>query len=375
MDKRDYYEVLGVSKTASADEIKKAYRKLAMTYHPDKNPDNKEAEAKFKEASEAYSVLSDDSKRQQYDQFGFQGMNGGFGGGSGFGGFEDMFSGFGGGGGGFEDIFGSFFGGGASRRSNRPTRGQDLLYTLNITLEDAVLGKAVEISYEKATRCSDCGGTGSRSGKGKTTCPDCGGSGQVRRSQGFFSVASTCSRCQGQGEIVSDPCTSCSGRGVKSQKIKKTVEIPAGIDSGKKIIIRGEGDDGMRGLPAGDLILKFAVQEHKYFIREGNDLKIHIPISYTQAILGDDVNLKLLSGKQIKVKVPEHCENGKVLRVKGAGVDASSINGRKGDLYIELLVDIPSKISKDEKELLKKIRELKGEDDTPTPKSVRDVYM
>lgn len=375
MAKRDYYEVLGVSKTASGDEIKKSYRKLAMQYHPDKNPGDKKAEEKFKEASEAYAVLSDENKRKRYDQFGFQGVEG-MGGGNPFqgGGFEEAFSGFGGG---FEDILNSFFGGGfsggSSRRSSRPQRGSDLLYTLEINLEDAVLGKTVEITYDRNAKCEVCRGSGSKNGSGKKKCPDCGGTGQVRRTQGFFSVATTCSRCRGMGEIIEDPCHTCNGTGIVKKRITKTVKIPAGIDTGKKIIIRGEGDEGPDGTVSGDLLIKFVIRPHLYYIREGNDLKIHLPISYTQAVLGDEINMKLLDGKTIKVKIPANCENGKTLRMKGAGVESIEMAGRKGDLYIQFFVEVPSKITKEERSILEKLREVRGENHSPVPKRLSEV--
>ncbi len=372
MAKRDYYEVLGVPKTASSDDIKKAYRKLAMQHHPDRNPGNKESEEKFKEASEAYSVLSDETKKARYDQYGFAGVDGSggnpFGGGGNYSGFEDIFSG-------FDDVFSSFFGGGGgfggnSRRSSRPQRANDLLYNLEITLEDAALGKKIDISYERNVRCTACSGKGSKSGSGKKRCPECGGSGQVRRTQGFFSIQVPCSKCNGTGEIIEDPCPSCSGKGVVRKKNTKSIKIPAGIDNGKRIIIRGEGDEGPDGVESGDLHIKFNVKQHDYFIREGNDLLVEIPISFTQAILGDEISVKNIDSKVIKLKIPVGCENGKVLRIKGSGIEDINNASRKGDLYIKLTIDIPDKISKSEKELLEKFREVHGEESTPTPKKV-----
>ncbi|HOV14089.1 MAG TPA: DnaJ domain-containing protein, partial [Spirochaetota bacterium] len=270
MAKRDYYEVLGLSKSSNVDEIKKAYRKLAMQYHPDKNPGDKAAEEKFKEATEAYTVLSDDEKRKRYDQFGFAGVEGMGGGnpfqGGGFGGFEDAFSG-------FEDIFSSFFGGSGFGRgggSRRQRKGSDLLYNIDINLEDAAYGKKVDISYERQMPCDTCGGKGSKTGGGKKLCPDCGGSGQVRRSQGLFSISSPCGRCSGTGEIIENPCPSCRGKGLLSKKVTKNVKIPPGIDNGKRIIIRGEGDFGENGTEPGDPHVKFRVKQHEYFYRDGN---------------------------------------------------------------------------------------------------------
>lgn len=372
MAKRDYYEVLGLSKSASGDEIKKAYRKLAMKYHPDKNPNDKVAEEKFKEATEAYTVLADDSKRSRYDQFGFAGVEGmGAGGGSPFegfsgGGFEDIFSG-------FEDIFSSFFGGGfggSSRRGSRSRRGSDLLYTLDLPLEDAAYGKKVDITFDKLDKCHVCKGSGSKSGNGSRRCPECGGSGQIRRSQGFFSVASPCPRCHGSGEVIENPCGNCGGRGVERTKATKNIKIPPGIDNGKRIIIRGEGEAGENGAPAGDLHIKFRVKPHDYFLREDNNLIIEIPISYTQAVLGDEISIKTLDHKIIKLKIPSGCENGKVLRVKNAGVPFLENPDRKGDLYIKVTIEVPQKVSREEKKILEEFKKVHKENKEPTPKKI-----
>lgn len=371
MAKRDYYEVLGVQKSASVDEIKKAYRKLAMQHHPDKNPGDKVAEDKFKEATEAYTVLSDDTKKKRYDQYGFAGVEGMSGGnpfeGGGYSNFDDVFSG-------FEDVFSSFFGGGSGSRRGRSQRGNDLLYTLEITLEDAAVGKKVDITYDRQVLCDVCKGSGSKSGTGKKRCSECGGSGQVRRNQGFFSIATTCPRCKGTGEIIEDPCPSCGGSGLKRQRVVKSVKIPAGIDSGKRIIIRGEGDAGADGSPSGDLHIKFVVKQHEHFIREGYDLRIHIPISYTQAVLGDEINVKTIDGKTIKIKIPAGCENGKILRFKGAGIEYIEAPGKKGDLYVQVFVNVPTKLSKEEKVLLEKLREISGEEVAPQPMKISDIY-
>ncbi len=363
-NKRDYYEVLGVTKSASVDDIKKAYRKLAMKYHPDKNPGDKSAEEKFKEATEAYTILADPQKRKQYDQFGFAGVEGMFAGqggnpfaGGGFSGFEDIF-------GGFEDIFSSFFGGGGQR--SRARKGNDLLYNMEISLEDAVLGKKVDISYDRLATCEKCHGSGSSSGTGKKTCPNCGGSGQIRRSQGFFSIATTCPRCGGYGEVIENPCMSCQGRGVLSRRITKTIKIPPGIDNGKRIIIRGEGDAGENGAMPGDLHIKFNVKPHPYFIRDDNDLVMEIPISFTQAVLGSEISIDTIDSKTIKLKVPPGCENGKILRVKGAGVPDINSSDR-GDLYIRVIVEVPKHLTKNEKNLLEQFKSLHGENLKPSP--------
>lgn len=370
MAKRDYYEVLGVSKSASVDEIKKAYRKLAMAHHPDKNPGDKKAEEKFKEATEAYTILADSEKRKQYDQFGFAGVEGMFGQGqnpfSG-GGFEDIF-------GGFEDIFSSFFGGGfgSSSRSSRRggKRGNDLLYNMDITLNDAVQGKKVDISFEKQSTCEKCSGSGSASGSGKTTCPNCQGAGQIRRSQGFFSIATTCPRCNGTGEVIDNPCKACQGRGVVGKKVTKTIKVPPGIDNGKRIIIRGEGNSGENGASSGDLHIKFNVRPHPYFIREEDDLIVEIPISFTQAALGADINIDTIDDKTIKIKIPQGCENGKVLRIKGEGMPKLDNPAFKGDLYIRVNVDIPKSLNKEERKILEQFKSVHGENQKPSPSKI-----
>jgi molecular chaperone DnaJ len=379
MARRDLYEVLGISKSASLDEIKKSYRKLALKYHPDRNPDNKEAEEKFKEATEAYTILADEEKRKQYDQFGFAGIDGMFGGGSGQGGgspfggqgfdFEDMFGGdiFSG----FEDIFGSFFGGGGGRRGRRQRggaqRGNDLLYNLEITLEDAFEGKKIDINYERDNACPSCNGKGTKSANGKTRCTDCGGAGQIRRSQGFFSIATPCPTCNGTGEMLKDPCKECKGQGVKKKKVVKSIKIPRGIDNGKRIIIRGEGDAGRSGGPSGDLHIKFHVKQHMNFLRDGYNLLMEIPVSYTQMVLGSEVNVKTLEGKIIKLKIPAGTENGKVLRLKNAGMPHLDNPDRLGDLYIRVFVEIPKHLSKSEKQMLENFRKEHGENQRPTP--------
>lgn len=372
MAKRDYYEVLVVSKSASTEEIKKAYRKLAMKFHPDKNPGDKAAENKFKEATEAYSVLADPEKRKQYDQFGFAGVEGMAGaspfGGSGFsgdfGGFDDIF-------GGFEDIFSSFFGGGfgSATRSGRGgvKRGNDLLYNIEISLEDAVQGRKVDITYDRLASCSSCNSNG---GTGRKTCPNCGGSGQVRRSQGFFSIATTCPRCSGVGEIIENPCNVCHGNGNVNNRVKKTIKIPAGIDNGKRIIIRGEGDAGIKGGPAGDLHIKFHVKQHQYFLRDGDDLIMEIPISFTQAVFGSEVSIQTIEGKVIKLKISQGCENGKVLRIKGSGVPFLNDPDKKGDLYIKIYITIPKSLRKQEKDLLTQFKDIYGENRKPVPTKI-----
>lgn len=367
MAKRDYYEVLGVSKTSSVDDIKKAYRKLAMQHHPDKNPGNKDAEDKFKEATEAYTVLSDDDKRKRYDQFGFAGVEGMGGGnpfqGGGFSGFDEAFSG-------FEDIFTSFFGGRSGGGNRRQKRGSDLLYNLDISLEDAAYGKRVDIVYERQMPCDACNGKGSKGGGGRKLCPDCGGSGQIRRSQGLFSISSPCPRCNGTGEIIENPCYICRGTGLSSKRVTKNIKIPPGIDNGKRIVIKGEGDYGENGTDPGDLHIKFKVRPHEYFYRDDNNLIIIVPISFTQASLGDEINIMTLDNKIIKLKIPAGCENGKILRVKGAGVPILENPEQKGDLYIKVDIEIPKHLNKEEKRILEEYRKVHGENQKPTPRKI-----
>jgi molecular chaperone DnaJ len=372
--KRDYYEVLGVSKDASKDDIKKAYRKLAVKYHPDRNPNDSKAEELFKEASEAYEVLSDDKKRQAYDQFGFAGVEG-MGGGSGQGGggaqdfssafrdFEDIFGDFG-------DIFGSFFGGESRRgRSSRrqASRGADLRYNLEVSFEDAVFGTKVEISYNRHVTCSACKGTGAEDGSGRKTCPTCGGSGQVRRSSGFFSIASPCPTCNGEGFVIDNPCKECHGNGVVDKKQKLKVTIPAGIESGKRINIPGQGDAGPNGGPAGDLYVYVQVRPHTHFERHGNDIYCVVPISFTQAALGAEIQVPTLDKKKVKLKIPAGSQNGKVLRLKNEGVPYLHNTNKRGDLYIKIRVEVPKKLNSKQKKILEELSELQGEEPNPQP--------
>lgn len=368
MAKRDYYEVLGVSKGASRDEIKKAYRKLAIKYHPDKNQGNREAEEKFKEATESYEVLSDDKKRQAYDQFGFAGVEG-MGGAGGahdyssvYRDFEDIFGDFGG-------VFDSFFGGGRRRsgRARSRNRGSDLRYNLTIPFKDVVFGTKVQISYTRHVACSACKGTGAESGGGRKVCPTCGGSGQVRRSSGFFSIASPCPTCNGEGFVIDNPCKVCHGTGLvqKIQKIKVT--IPPGIESGKRINIPSQGDAGANGGPAGDLYVYVNVEPHKYFERDGADLYCVIPVSFTQAALGSEIQVETIQGKRVKLKIPAGTQNGKILRLRNEGIPHLHNANKRGDMYIRLRVDIPRKLSSKAKAILKEYAELEGNLTSPNP--------
>jgi molecular chaperone DnaJ len=365
--KRDYYEVLGVQKNASKDDIKKAYRKLAIQYHPDKNPGNREAEEKFKEATEAYEVLADDQKKAAYDQFGFAGVEG-MGGGQQdysqvFRGFEDIFGDFSN----LSDIFGGFFGGGRSFRGGGQggvRQGTNLRYDIEIPFKDAVFGTKVEIQYSRSESCPACKGSGADNGSGRKTCPTCQGSGQVRHSQGFFSVASTCHACGGEGYIIERPCRECGGSGTQKKRQKIMVTIPAGVENGRRVVIPRQGDAGPNGGPAGDLYVFIRIKAHEYFERQDLDLYCATPISVSQAALGADIHVSTLDGKTIKVKVPAGIQSGKMLRIRDEGVPSG---GRRGNLYIKLMVRIPEKLSRRGRELLEELARVEGQDDSPKP--------
>jgi len=365
MAKRDYYEVLGVQKNASKDDIKKAYRKLALQYHPDKNPGNKEAEEKFKEATEAYDVLADDQKKAAYDQYGFAGVEGMGGTGhdwSNFRGFEDIF-----GEGGFSNIFESFFGGGfgrSSRGGSGVRQGANLRYDIEIPFKDAVFGTKVEIQYSHNESCKTCNGAGTADGSSKKTCPMCRGSGQVRHSQGFFSVATTCHQCHGEGSIIEKPCSDCGGSGTQKKRQKIMVTIPAGVENGKRVVISKQGDAGPNGGPAGDLYVFIRVKPHEYYERQGYDLYCAVPISVSQAALGADIQVTTLENKTIKVKVPAGIQNGKMLRIREEGVPTGN---QRGNLYIKLFIQIPEKLSRRGKELLEELAKVEGQNDSPKP--------
>lgn len=364
MAKRDYYEVLGVQKSATKDEIKKGYRKLAIQYHPDKNPGNKEAEDKFKEATEAYEVLSDDEKRKIYDQYGFAGLDGMGGGGGGFnaGNFRD-----------FDDIFGDFgsvfeniFGGGGRRssRANEPGQGANLRYDLEISFKEAVFGTKTEISFTHDETCTTCNGSGGANGASRKTCPTCQGTGQVRRSAGFFSVAQPCPTCHGAGSVIDNPCNDCSGTGVKSKKKKILVTIPAGVDDGKRIAIPRQGNVGRNGGAPGDLFVFIHVAPHESFERSGQDLYCAIPVTVPQAALGTDVYVTSLDEKKLKVKIPAGIQNGKLLRLKDEGVPIIN-SSKRGDLYIKIIIQTPSRLSQKEKNLYEELSKLEGASTSP----------
>ena len=363
MAKRDYYEVLGVQKNSSKDDIKKAYRKLAVQYHPDKNPGDKQAEEKFKEATEAYEVLADDQKKSAYDQFGFAGVEG-MGGShdwTNFRGFEDIF-----GEGGFGSIFENLFGGGFRRGTSGGgvRQGANLRYDIEIPFKDAVYGTKVEIQYSHNEACTGCKGSGTADGGGKKTCPVCRGSGQIRHSQGFFSVATTCHHCHGDGYVIEKPCKDCGGSGTQKKRQKIMVTIPAGVENGKRVVIPRQGDAGPNGGQAGDLYVFIRVKPHEYYERQGYDLYCAVPISITQASLGADIHVTTLDGKTIKLKVPSGTQSGKLLRIRDAGVPSGS---QKGSLYIKIMVQIPEKLSRRGKELLEELAKTEGQNDSPKP--------
>ena len=376
MAKRDYYEVLGVDRSASKDDIKRAYRKIAVANHPDRNPGDKAAEDRFKEATEAYEILADEKKRQTYDQFGFAGVEGMAGAGGGFGystaarDFEDIFGDLGG----FGGIFEQFFGGGRRRSGGRESaqRGSDLRYDLRIAFKDAVFGTKAEISYPKEIGCTRCDGKGAEPGTGVRTCPTCGGAGQVRRSSGFFSIASACPTCSGEGTIVEKPCTKCGGSGSLKKNQKINVTIPAGVEDGRRIRIPDQGDAGPKGGPSGDLYVVIRIEGHEFFERDGYDVYCVVPITFTQAALGGDINVPTLEDRRVKVKIPAGTQNNKILRLRNEGIPQSGTS-RRGDMYIRILVTIPQRLSGREKDLLKELASLEDDNSSPKPIPLADL--
>jgi len=348
--KRDYYEILGVSRNADENEIKAKYRRLALKYHPDRNPGNKEAEEKFKEAAEAYEVLRDPEKRRIYDQFGHEGLAGtGF---SGFRGFDDIFSSFG-------DIFEEFFGFGA-RRGGRTAarRGADLRYDLTIDFMAAAFGTETEIEIEKLVTCPTCEGTGCRPGTYPETCQYCGGSGQVSRTQGFFSIRTTCPNCHGEGRVIAHQCRECRGTGKVKRKKKVTVRIPAGVDSGSRLRLTGEGESGTRGGPPGDLYIFITVRPHEFFKRQNNDVICQVPISFVDAALGVDVTVPTLTGNK-RLHIPRGTQPGDVFRFKGEGIPSLRGYGR-GDQIIQVIVKTPTHLTRKQENLLKEFARLES---------------
>lgn len=345
MAKRDYYEILGVAKNASEADLKKAFRRLAMKYHPDRNPGDKDAEDRFKEAKEAYEVLTDPQRRAAYDQFGHAGVDPSAGGGArGGASFSDI----------FEDIFGDIFGGGRGGGS-RVYRGADLQYNLELTLEEAVFGTEVKIRVPTLVECGECHGSGAEKGTTPETCSTCGGVGQVRMQQGFFSVQQTCPRCHGTGKLITNPCQACHGQGRVEEHKTLSVKVPAGVDSGDRIRLSGEGEAGINGGPPGDLYVQIHVKPHHLFTRKGNDLLCEVPISYATAALGGDLEIPTLDGR-VNLKVPEETQSGRLFRLRGKGVK-SVHGGTQGDLICRVNVETPVNLTRRQKELLRELDE------------------
>ena len=363
--KRDFYEVLGVSRTASDQEVKSAYRKLALQFHPDRNPGNPQAEEKFKECSEAYAVLADAEKRARYDRFGHAGVSGnGPGGGFDASVFND-----------FQDIFGDLFGfgdifGQGQRRRSSAQRGGDMREDLTLEFEEAVFGVTKQVQIRRQETCDDCNGSGAAPGKSPINCTTCGGRGQVRYQQGFFAVARTCSTCGGAGKLIVDPCKKCKGQGRVKRERTVTVKVPAGVEEGARILYSGEGEAGLYDGPPGDLYVVLHVKEHSFFNREGKDLHCVIPISFTQAALGTDIQVPTLEGEQ-KVHVPEGTQTGTILKLRNKGVPVLNGHGR-GDLYVELKVQTPSKLSKRQRELLAELETEGAVENKPMERTLID---
>ncbi len=348
-NKRDYYDVLGVSRNASEAELKKAYRRLAMKYHPDRNPDDKTAETSFKEAKEAYEVLADSQKRAAYDQFGHAGVNaaGGPGGAGGGANFSDIFSDIFGGGDVFSDIFGGMRGGGRAQAH----RGADLRYDLELSLEQAVGGASIQVHVPTLVACEDCDGKGARKGTSTQTCEDCQGAGQVHLQQGFFTVQQTCPTCRGRGQVITNPCFSCQGQGRIKKRKKLQVKIPAGVNTGDRIRLSGEGEAGAFGAGAGDLYVQVHIKPHAIFHREGNDLLCEVPISFASAALGGEIEVPTLAGR-VKLKIPAETQTGKLFRLRGRGVKPVRGSGT-GDLICRVVIETPVKLSRKQKDLLR----------------------
>lgn len=362
MNTKDYYEILGVSRDASDDEIKKAFRQLALKYHPDRNPDNKEAEEKFKEINEAYSCLSDPEKRANYDRFGTaEGIGTGY---SPFGtGFGDI----------FDDLFGDFFGTFSGRRRARPAKGNDLRYDLEITLMEAAFGTEKMIEIPRWESCSDCHGSGCAPGKAPSTCQRCRGAGQVRTQQGFFSISRTCDRCGGAGRIITDPCKACKGQGKVRAYKSISVKIPAGVDTGSRLRISGEGEMGAYGGPRGDLYIYLTVEEHPFFKRDGNNLICDMPISFPQAALGAEIDVPTIDGTH-RLKIPAGTQSGKMFHIKGKGIPKLG-GSTRGDQIVRVYVDVPKHLSQRQRELLEEFARVTGEEVNKSFKEkIKDLF-
>ena len=347
MQQQDYYELLGVSRTANDAEIKKAYRKLAMRHHPDRNPDDKAAEEMFKEVQKAYAVLSDQKKRAAYDQFGHAGVDGAMGGGpGGFGGFGDV----------FEDIFENIFSGGRGQRSqqSRGHRGADLQLNVQLTLEEAAVGKQVEITVPRHTRCNTCSGSGAKKGTTPKKCETCAGIGQVRIQQGFFSIQQTCPSCHGEGTVITEACEDCHGQGRIRESKKLTVKIPAGVDNGDRVRLSGEGESGFHGGESGDLYVQVNVKKHAIFERQDNDLLCEFPISFVTAVLGGSIEVPTLEGR-VTLKIPAETQTGKSFRLRGKGIKSVRSHSA-GDLLCKVIVETPVNLSREQKDLLQQLQ-------------------
>ncbi len=369
-EKRDYYEVLSVSRTATEDEVKRSYRKLAVKYHPDKNPDDPHAEEKFKELGEAYDVLMDADKRAAYDRFGHAAFSQGIGRGGGFHDPFDIFREVFGGGGGGGGIFETFFGGGATTDREGRQRGSDLRYDMQITLEEAAFGVDKEIEVRKLDTCAKCAGKGAEPGSRTINCPNCGGRGQVISSRGFFQVSQTCPRCRGVGQIIEKPCRDCDGEGRAENTSRIKLKIPAGIADGSRLRSSGNGEAGIRGGPAGDLYVVIHIKEHPIFQREDDNLYCEVPISFTLAALGGEIPVPTLEGKA-NLKVPAGTQSGQVFKLRGKGV--ANVNARDhGDLFARLLVEVPTRLNAEQRQKLEEFASLCGEENTPLHKSFFD---
>ncbi len=368
--KKDYYDLLGVAKGASTDDLKKAYRTMAKKHHPDANPNNKDAEEKFKEINEAYEVLSDPQKKAAYDQFGHAGVGaggpGGFGGGAGgfrpgspgnAADFEDIFG----------DVFSNFFGGAPAGRGGRPRsqaqEGDDLRFDLNLTFEEAAFGISKEIKVRKLSTCETCHGSGAKAGSGRVVCTVCKGSGQVRQSQGFFTIARTCARCGGQGEMPGSPCPTCHGQGRLEKERVISVKVPPGVDEGSRLRVRGEGEAGLNGGPAGDLYVFLHVEAHDFFERDGNNLHCEIPISFVQAALGTEIEVPTLESP-VKMKVPSGTQSGKIFRLREKGMKDPQSSG-VGDLLVTVTVETPTDLNSKQKKMLEDFQAISAENNTP----------
>ncbi len=356
MSKRDYYQVLGVPRNAAEDAIKKAYRRLAMKHHPDRNPDDASAEEQFKEAKEAYEVLTDTQKRAAYDQFGHAGLDAARGAGAGFNpgdAFGDIFG----------DVFGDIFSGGRRGGRNAVYRGADLRYELSLDLEQAVFGATTEIDFQTVVDCKLCSGSGAAPGKAPVSCQTCAGAGQVRVSQGFFTVQQTCPRCKGRGSVISDPCKACHGQGREQSEKKLSVKVPAGVDTGDRIRLAGEGEAGRNGGPAGDLYVEIVVREHPIFERDGAHLSCEVPVSFVTAALGGSVDVPTLSG-HATIKVPAETQSGRVFRLRDKGVRPVR-GGATGDLFCRIVVETPVDLNDEQRDLLRKFESSLGADQNP----------